>query len=117
MIRDRLVGRFLIVEIRRIAHRESLAIWKRLPRFAIRACSAPVQFRMQESADLFLRRTGRRKGLLFVNSLHESGFVSRVAIFLTFLIDGENFLGSGFFAETSGSELGLGHSGTAGISS
>ena len=49
----------------------------RLPRFAIQACSAPVEFEKEQSPDFFLQISVRR--LLFVNSLPESSFVSRGA--------------------------------------
>jgi hypothetical protein len=51
----------------------------RLPRFLIRACSSPVQFETEQSRDFLFSKSRPEIGLLSVNSLQESSFVSRGA--------------------------------------
>jgi len=50
-----------------------------MPRFPIQACSAPVAYETEQSAEFFLR--SRREELLFVNSLPTASFVPREIVF------------------------------------
>src|SRR2546425_1803151 len=63
-----------------------------LSRFTIQACSAPVRLAAKQFVRFLFSRSEVWKGLVFVNSLPESSFVSWERIFL-------QILGKGSFAD------------------
>src|SRR2546425_3436001 len=69
--------------------REDLGGQNRMPRFPIQACSAPVAYETEQSAEFFLR--SRREELLFVNSLPTASFVPREIVFFCKFWEGTRF--------------------------